>query len=50
MAEASVAVDRSRAVCRRTGSAWLQIMTARAQDRSRDTPTAFFWGKEHCSG
>ena len=46
MAEASVATDRSRAVCRRRGSAWIQFMESCAQDHGGDTAIC----KEHCPG
>ena len=50
MAEASVATDRSRAVCRRPGSAWIQLMESHAQDHSRNTNSYSIWGKELCAG
>lgn len=50
MAEASVATDRSRAVCRRPGSAWIQLMESHAQDHTGNTTSYFIWGKEPCAG
>ena len=48
MVAASVATDRSKALCKRPGSAWIQFGESCAQDHSQDTSTPFIWGKEHC--